>query len=215
MIEIIIVAGLALVILGFGALLSWMKRQINALKSAVEIQEHTILAQADRMNAQGEVLRNVEEVHRLMKTVLDILDAPAMVKRWEDYRALVDQAREQLARVEQQDVNEVTTTMGGLVELVSSLILYTPSSQRQHVVEATSLPSFLKEHLHRLAAAAPDRSTLTLTVPQVEHRSSPSNSTFSPAQAPRLPAMPSPSPVAEEHQAQSHDEPPSQRHDPG
>ncbi len=203
MLEIVVVAVLALVILGFGALVCWMKRQINALKSAVDVQEHTMLAQADHMNAQGEVLKNVEEVHSLMKAVLDILDAPAMVKRWEDYKALVDQEREQLARVEQQDVNEIHTTMGGLVELVSSLILYTPSSQRQHVVEATSLPSFLKEHLHRLAAAAPDRSTLTLTLPQLEDRPSSSTSVLSAAQAPRLPAMPSPSPGTEEHRGTS------------
>jgi hypothetical protein len=214
MIEIMVVTGLALVILGFGALVYWMKRQIDALKSAVDVQEHTILAQADRMNAQGEVLKKVEEVHNLMKAVLDILDAPAMVKRWEDYKALVDQEREQLARVQEQDAHEVSTTMGGLVELISSLILYTPSSQRQHVVDTASLPVFLKEHLHRLAAAAPDRSTLTLTVPHVEDRPSSSTSAFSPAQAPRLPAMPSPSPAAEEHQARAHDEPSSQGPDP-
>ena len=107
MIEIVVVAALALVILGFGALVYWMKRQTDALKSAVAVQENTIVEQADHMKAQGEVLKNVEEVHRLMKAMLDIVDAPAMVKRWEDYRALVDHEREQLARVQPQEVNEV------------------------------------------------------------------------------------------------------------
>jgi hypothetical protein len=195
--EILVVAAFALVILGIGALVYGMKRQLDAVKRAVAVQEHTMLAQADHLKAQGEALMHVEEVHSLMKAVLDILDAPAMVKRWEDYQALVAHERDQLARMPQQDVHDVSMTMGGLVELVSSLLLYTPSSQRREAIDATSLPSSLKERLHRLAAAAPDRSALTVTLPHMEDRPSASTSGLSPAQPPRLPAMPSPSPAAE------------------
>jgi hypothetical protein len=203
MIEIVVVAALALVILGFGALVYWMKRQTDALKSAVAVQENTILAQADHMKAQGELLKNVEEVHHLMKAMLDIVDAPAMVKRWEDYRALVDHEREQLARVQPQEVNEVSATIAGLVELVSHLILHTPASQRRDMVDATGLPASLKEPLHRMAAAAPDRSTLTVTLPPLEDRLSSSTSALSSAPPPRLPAMSSSSPAAEGRQGTS------------
>jgi hypothetical protein len=195
--EILVVTALALVILGFGALVYGMKRQLEAVKHAVAVQEHAMLAQADHLKAQGEALTHVEEVHSLMKAVLDILDAPAMVKRWEDYQTLVAHERDQLARMAQQDVHDVSTTMGGLVELVSSLLLYSPASQRREAIDATNIPSSLKQRLHRLAAAAPDRSTLTVTLPHMADRPSVTTSALSPAQPSRLPAMPPPSPAAE------------------
>ena len=195
--EILVVTALALVILGFGALVYGMKRQLDAVKRAVGVQEHAMLAQADHLKAQGEALTHVEEVHSLMKAVLDILDAPAMVKHWKDYQALVAHERDQLARMPQQDVHDVSTTMGGLVELISSLLLYSPASQRREAIDATSILSSLKERLPRLAAAAPDRSTFTVTLPHMEDRPSAATSALSSTQPPRLPAMPPPSSATE------------------
>lgn len=196
MIEIVMVIALALAILGLGALAYWMKHRIDALKNALGAQENTI-------RAQGEVIKNVQEVHSLMRTVLNILDAPAMVKRWEDYQALIEHEREQLVRVQQQEGNDAHATMVGLVDVVSSLILYTPSSQRRDAIDATSFPPYLKEHLHRIAAAAPDRSTLTVTFPHGEDRSLSVASALSPAQPQGLPTMPSPSPPADQEQGTS------------
>jgi len=211
--EILVVTALALVILGFGALVYGMKRQLDAVKRAVAVQEHTMLAQADHLKAQGEALTHVEEVHSLMKAVLDILDAPAMVKHWKDYQALVAHERDQLARMPQQDVHDVSTTLGGLVELISSLLLYSPASQRREAIDATSIPSSLKERLHRLAAAAPDRSTFTVTLPHMEDRPSAATSALSSTQPPRLPAMPPPSSATEGPEGTSPDGLPAQRPD--
>jgi hypothetical protein len=75
-----------LILVGYGG---WhLRRELRTLKEAVATQKATIEAQAEHMKAQSTVLQDFERLNKMMKEFIDTVDAPAMLQRWQQYKAL-------------------------------------------------------------------------------------------------------------------------------
>jgi hypothetical protein len=94
-----------------GGVVAGIYRYFGVLKRLIEGQEKTIAAQAEQMKAQSTVLQDFERLNKVMQQVIDTVDAPAMLERWQKYKALVDVQAEQLAQQLRQQADEITARL--------------------------------------------------------------------------------------------------------
>jgi len=142
-------------ILGVGGLIYWMKRHIDALKGAVDAQQKTIEAQAT-------ILKDFEALNKIMKTVIETVDAPAMLKRWEDYKKIVDHEKEiALQQQATHAMDSFSNLYNVFIDLAAKTIPYTPLDQRVVLINSLNIsPSVdtqVRDALHRIADSAPDQ----------------------------------------------------------
>jgi hypothetical protein len=135
----------------------------GVLKRAIESQEKTIAAQAEQMKAQSTVLQDFERLNKMMKEVIDTVDAPAMLQRLKSYKGLVDQeAQDQLKRLQTQfqwAMNQTASTtvkdMLGFVKVINYMLPFFPPELRRVLIEESDLPPYIKEGLLGLARSNP------------------------------------------------------------
>ncbi len=140
-----------------------LRRQLHTLKGTVEAQKATIDAQAEQMKAQSTVLENFERLNKQMKEVIDTVDAPAMLKRMQAYKEIVELERQQLTAQVRRETNEnlqqvredVGNLVGDFYVVISSMMRFIPPAQRLALIEASDLPTRFKQGLKKLADAAP------------------------------------------------------------
>jgi uncharacterized coiled-coil protein SlyX len=173
-----------------------LRQKVQTLQATVAAQEKTITAQekaitgqAEQMKAQSTVLQDFERLNKLMKEIIDTVDAPAMIERWQKYKTLVDAQGEQLAQQLGQRVAELesqaveltidshaansairdfTDTIAGFLVLAGLMMRFVPYDKRMALIKASEVGSPLRERLHTMAEAAP---YLPLEEPSTENLS--------------------------------------------
>jgi hypothetical protein len=176
-----------LIVVGGG--LAWyirlLKNAVDAQKATIDALKATIGALDTQLKVQSTVQQDSARSNEMMKRVLDSVDAPAMMQRWEQYRQMVDAEKEQLARhlheQADRDINQVADyaiarlddvlervlnrafdTMAKLHDTIESFLLlagrmmrFMPRDQRMVVIEAANLTPLYKRRLHNLVEAEP------------------------------------------------------------
>jgi hypothetical protein len=167
LVQILVAANTAITAIGLGGLVAWLRRQIGALKGAVEAQEKTISAQAEQMSG-------LKTLVTTMETVLKSIDEPKMLERMKAYQEIVDREKEAVLRVEaaqiaeekramteaqQLAVNRLVETQSVLFGLAADVIPYIPPEGRLDFIDnRLGLPAAFDElrgSLRELASAAP------------------------------------------------------------
>ena len=138
LILIFVAANAAITAIGFGGLIVWMRRQIGALKGAVEAQEKTI-------SAQAQTVKGLQTLLTTMDAVLKSIDEPKLLERMKAYKEFVDREKEAeinavSARIEaekqamteaqQRAVNRLVETHAVLFGLAADVIPYIPRKGR-------------------------------------------------------------------------------------
>jgi hypothetical protein len=138
----------------------WLGR---VLKRGLETQEKAIAAQAEQIKAQSTVLQDFERLNKTMKQVIDTVDAPAMLERWQQYKLLVDALAErqiqELTEKGKQTLEQVQeahlTLHTSTFRVLGFMLPFLPSELRRALFETLGFPPFMGEPLQRLAAEAP------------------------------------------------------------
>jgi hypothetical protein len=174
LVEILVLVQVVLYTVGFGGLVYWVRKHINALEGAVKAQRETILA-------QGEIFSELQGLLNAMRTVLESTDEPKMLERLKAYKEFSEHENEaalkQQASQFDEEKKKMTTiqaevlttavdlhgkTMGALLQIASEMMPYTPPEERVQLIESINLPdplgTHIKEFLRRLADQAPDLS---------------------------------------------------------
>jgi hypothetical protein len=136
---------------------------IGVLKRAIEGQEKTIAAQAEQMKAQSTVLQDFERLSKLMQQVIDTVDAPAMLERWQKYKEMVEVERQQLtAQLRQEadkDVSRINNlardAIGSFYVFISRTMRFIAPDQRITLIDESDLAPSFKCGLKKLAEEAP------------------------------------------------------------
>jgi hypothetical protein len=139
-----------------------LRSQLRTLKTTVETQKLTIEAQAEQMKAQSTVLQDFERHSKLMKQMIDTVDAPAMLDRMQKYRQIVDIEVEQLA----QQLHQLTHDKDRLHQFAGDVLIsfgmvsgqamcFLPHDQRMRLVDLPLVEPHLKRLLQILSNAAP------------------------------------------------------------
>jgi hypothetical protein len=151
-----------LVIVGGG--LAW---SIRLLKQAVDAQKATIEAQAEQLKAQSTVLHDFELHVKTMKLVVDTVDAPAMLQRMRDYRALTDEQsaailEQQAKQLREKGIQAIAEArqayeeiVRGLTHLVGRMLPFLYPGLRKEILGDPNLPLFAKELLQDIESTAP------------------------------------------------------------
>jgi len=141
-------------LLGLIILAVFMKRWIDALKGTVDTQQQTIAA---------------------LKSLMDASDTPAMLKRFESYRRLVDHEKqaiqenferalaEQKIKISESQI-ETGNLFGSVYEIASRLMPYVPIEDRQKLLETSDIAPALIKPLARLADEAPYAPKIPVTL---------------------------------------------------
>jgi hypothetical protein len=157
-------AQMVLQVLVGGGVMVGVYRYYGVLKRLIEGQEKTIAAQAEQMKAQSTVLQDFERLNKVMQQVIDMVDAPAMIQRWQSYRALVDQhSTEQyqarvthVTRIAAKTVGEMLGEQAAqFVILMANTMPFIPPVKRSALIEATELLPIWKQSLQTFAKEAP------------------------------------------------------------
>jgi hypothetical protein len=152
------------IVIGGGIVLG-IARYFRVLRRSIESQEKTIAAQAEYIKAQSAVLQDFERHSKLMKQVIDTVDAPAMLDRMQKYRQIVDIEVEQLA----QQLHRLTNDKDRLDELKQfardafitfgmvsvRAMCFTPHDQRMRFFDLPLPEPHLKRLLQIMSKDAP------------------------------------------------------------
>jgi hypothetical protein len=164
---ILVAANVAITAIGLSGLVAWLRRQIGALKGAVEAQEKTINAQATQMSG-------LQTLVTAMDNVLKSIDEPKMLERMKAYKAIVDREKEavlssEAARIadekramtedQQRAVTRLVEIQSVLFGLAADVIPFIPPDGRldfinNHLPLPTEFDEF-RSRLRELAKAAP------------------------------------------------------------
>jgi hypothetical protein len=143
-----------------------LRQKVQTLQTTVTAQEKTIAAQAERMKAQSTVLQDFERLNKMMKQVIDTVDAPAMIERWQKYKSLVDalldQQIQEFAEQGKQTLEQIQdahhTLHVSTFRLLGFMLPFLPLELREALFETIGYPDdghpSMKEPLQGLAREA-------------------------------------------------------------
>jgi hypothetical protein len=127
------------------------------------------------LEVQRAVMQDYEGLNKVMRQVLDTVDAPAMIQSWRDYKALAEMTAAEVLKQRERQLREqyqaqvkqvgmVGTEVAGkivgeqaaqFIRLIADLIPFIPPEKRIALIEASELPPVYKQHLRKFADAAP------------------------------------------------------------
>ena len=127
-VEILVAIQIALTVLGFGGVVTWLHRQITALNGTISAHQRTIEAMNHLVNA---------------------IDAPGMLRRFEAYKKLVDHEKELLLKTSATQAQELqrgktewlVEHMSAFFGLAADFLPYVPIQIRRDFIERLKLPS--------------------------------------------------------------------------
>lgn len=146
--EIILLTHTVITILGFGGLIYWMNRQMNALTGAVNAQEQTIKAQAEHIKSQSEIFKEFESLINTIKMLSDITDSPKMLERWKAHKDLLEEEMKAKLDKHIRVVNYDIDRLKGFSKFSENLyiafveaMLYAPIPKRKKWINSIFTPS--------------------------------------------------------------------------
>jgi hypothetical protein len=144
-----------------------LRSQLRTLKHTVEAQKATIEAQAESMKAQSTVLQDLERHNKIMQQVIDFFDPTAQLQREQAYKARVDRdaaetLQQSITKAQEQSISSYIPVVVGLVKLVSDMMPFFDLKRRRTLIEASGLPSPLKEQFLENKRLATDEQSLEL-----------------------------------------------------
>jgi hypothetical protein len=142
-----------------------LRSQLRTLKSTVDTQKVTIEAQAEQMKAQSTVVQDFERLSKLMQQVIDTMSDPAALQREQAYKARVDRdatetLQQSITKAQEQLTTSSLPVMAGLLVLVTSMLPFLDLKRRRTLIEASGLPSLLKEQFLEDKRLATDEQSL-------------------------------------------------------
>jgi hypothetical protein len=169
----LIVQGVAIALVIYFGL--HLRQKLQTLQTTMAAQEKTIAAQAESMKAQNTVLQEFERLNKMMKEVINTVDAPAMLQRMQSYKELVDReantllkeqarqfAEQHQARVKQVGILAAEAAGKMLGEQAAHFIIsmanaipFIPPPKRLPLIEAAELLPAYKQDLRKFAEVAP------------------------------------------------------------
>jgi hypothetical protein len=145
------------VVFAFSRFFRAQEKTIAAQAEQMKALKTTIDAQAEQMRAQSTVLIDVERNNKIMQQIIDTVDAPAMLERWQKYKGLVDQnAQDEVKRLqaqfEEQSVEQVRQAIQGFLRLVNAMLLFLHPELRNVLIEEAGFPPSIQQQIQQLAA---------------------------------------------------------------
>jgi GAF domain-containing protein len=140
-------------LLALGGVAWWIVGWIRSLKGAVDAQEKTIKAQTNLVET--------------LRTVLDAIDTPQMVKRYTDYKKIVDHEKDIWEQSVRRQWNEEKHKSSRSLDIIASLIVYVPLEERKKAIEKSDFDDQIKRILLRIADYAPDFSPSQMATSEI------------------------------------------------